>query len=709
MAVWAVDIGSFSLKAMHLSDSLGAIEVLGFEYIPHGKTLSGGGISQNEREELIALSLREFVSKNYIGKDEVIVSVSGHNSFARFVKLPPVEAKKIPEIVKFEASQQIPFDINEVQWDWQLMSQEDSAELTVGLFAIKNDIVTAELEHFSRENIRVGSVQMVPMALYNYFLYDRPDLVRNKNQATVLVNIGAENTDLVICTASSVWQRGIAMGGNAFTRAIADTFKLNFEKAEKLKRTAAMSKYARQIFQAMRPVFTDLASEIQRSLGFYTNSNSEVKLSRIIALGGGTKMRGLLKYLQQSLQIPVERPDSFKKLVINPELSAAEFHENVSDFAVVYGLGVQALGQGKIESNLLPKSIARSMAWAGKSKYFTLAALVFLVVSALALGRTIIDKANYAKKERQRQKISRIIKAANQAESRLREQKNRGPEYESQIEKQFELFKNRDIIPQVYQTLLSLLPNEKNNSAQKELYDAFANNDVEKVLSIPRKERKQIFITNMSIRYTKNLAVAGFIQSDFMMEHRLGSGGVSELTEEDIRALEDEAGYGIEERAALEDEVKSSGFVVTIAGYSPYGNIGELMDPAGVGDDKGKWGIVTKLRNLAALIEDGNGVFELYKKTEDRHFKMEINEVDMGLQVPLGVGVKERRINKQSGREELVLVDPMTKEVISKTAVLDENGKPKLDRTGNALYEVNDHWFVLNFKLVWKDAPKEES
>ena len=59
MAVWAVDIGNFSLKALHLSDSLGVIEVLGFEYIPHGKTLSGGNISQDEREELIALSLRE--------------------------------------------------------------------------------------------------------------------------------------------------------------------------------------------------------------------------------------------------------------------------------------------------------------------------------------------------------------------------------------------------------------------------------------------------------------------------------------------------------------------------------------------------------------------------------------------------------------------------------------------------------------------------
>ncbi|GAH87504.1 unnamed protein product, partial [marine sediment metagenome] len=235
-----------------------------------------------ERDELIAISLRQFVKQNNLGKDDIIVSVPSQNSFARFVNLPPVEAKRIPEIIRFEAAQQIPFDINDVQWDWQLMTETDSPERKVGIFAIKNEVVTSVLEHFGRENITVSYVQMAPMALYNYALYDRTDLGKSDNQATIILDIGAENTDLVVCTASTVWQRCIPMGGNAFTKAIADTFKLNFEKAEKLKRTAAMSKYARQMFQAMRPVFTDLASEIQRSLGFYNSSNPDTKLSKMV-------------------------------------------------------------------------------------------------------------------------------------------------------------------------------------------------------------------------------------------------------------------------------------------------------------------------------------------------------------------------------------------------------------------------------------------
>jgi type IV pilus assembly protein PilM len=205
-AVWAIDIGSNSLKALYLSTERGVVEVLGFDNIRHGKMLVGGDVTEAEREELVALTLRKFVTKYDLSADEIAVSVPSQNSFARFVTLPPVEQKRIPEMVKFEAVQQIPFGINDVQWDWQLMSEPDSSEIKVGIFAIKNEVVNSALEHFNREDIQVSYVQMAPMALYNYLLNDRPELVTSDAQATVVLNIGAENTDLVVCTKSAVWQ-----------------------------------------------------------------------------------------------------------------------------------------------------------------------------------------------------------------------------------------------------------------------------------------------------------------------------------------------------------------------------------------------------------------------------------------------------------------------------------------------------------------------
>jgi len=204
-AVWALDLGGGSLKALRLTVSGEAVQVTGFEVIPHAKILSGKGVPAVEKEEMIALALRQFVQRGGISEEDVIVSVPGQNSFARFVNLPPVESKKIPEIVRFEAMQQIPFDISEVQWDWQLMTAPDSAEKRVGLFAIKNEIVSEEMERYSHEDLSVAYVQMAPMALYNWLLYDRPDLVTSDDRPVVVLNIGAEITDLVVCTKSGVW------------------------------------------------------------------------------------------------------------------------------------------------------------------------------------------------------------------------------------------------------------------------------------------------------------------------------------------------------------------------------------------------------------------------------------------------------------------------------------------------------------------------
>ncbi|MHC4659154.1 MAG: hypothetical protein ACYS83_08260 [Planctomycetota bacterium] len=97
--VWAIDIGNNSLKALHLSTEGEGVEVIGFDNIEHTKILTGGGVKEAEKDELIALSLRRFVEQNDIGKDDIVVSVPSQNSFARFVNLPPVESKRIPEIV----------------------------------------------------------------------------------------------------------------------------------------------------------------------------------------------------------------------------------------------------------------------------------------------------------------------------------------------------------------------------------------------------------------------------------------------------------------------------------------------------------------------------------------------------------------------------------------------------------------------------------
>jgi type IV pilus assembly protein PilM len=736
-SIWAIDIGNNSLKALYLSTERGVVEVVGYDNIPHGKVLSGDSVTDTEREELIAISLRKLVTKYDMSMDEIAIAVPSQNSFARFVNLPPVEAKRIPEMVQFEAVQQIPFGINDVQWDWQLMTEAESPEIKVGIFAIKNDVVNTALQPFTREDIEISYVQMAPMALYNYLLHDRPDLVTSDSQATVVINVGAGNTDLVVCTPSAVWQRCILIGGNTFTKAIADTFRLNFEKAEKLKRTAPVSKYARQIFQAMRPVFTDLASEIQRSLGFYSSSNPNTKVVKIIAMGGGTRLRGLLKYLQQTLQIPVERPDSFKRLALGAGVSQAKFHENVSDFGIVYGLALQGLGLAKIESNLLPRTIARSRAWASKGRYFIAAACLFFTVMLLGFARTGWDKMNYDKNNQLRTRTNRLITNGSQATNKLNEIDNQIAQYNDAIEKEFKLFEYREVIPELHETIISALPNKEYNPEQAELYEAFAKGDAEAIKNleingrkIDRNERKQLFVTNMYVTFSNDLENAQFeVDSWRRTRSRMGAEGEEgDMSQYDyeMMMMREMGGrgmpggefaiqpFGWEAQAQVE---KKSGFVLTVTGYSPYGRsvreLVQLMDPSNVTDDPKTWGFITRLERLDDLVPDGNSPFELYKKSDPEQFKLEIKEVDMAAELPpQGVGVLEalyRNKISQSGPQETaewVLRDPLTKEIISKISMLDQNGREVLTPGGQTAYEVNDHWFVINLKFVWRDAPE---
>ncbi len=731
-SVWAIDIGNNSLKALCLAEVNGVVQVLGFDNIQHGKVLSGGNISQAEKDELIALSLRKFLDRNEVMDEEVVIAVPSQNSFARFVTLPPVEKKRISEIVKFEAVQQIPFDINEVQWDYQMMSDEDDAEKRVGIFAIKNEIVEGMMEPFENEEIGVSYVQMAPMALYNYVLFDRPELTRSDDKAVVILNVGAEHTDLVVCTASTVWQRCILIGGNAFTRAIADTFKLSFEKAEKLKRTAPMSKYARQIFQAMKPVFTDLASEVQRSLGFYTSSNSDVKLKRVIGMGGGTKLRGLLKYMQQTLQIPVEKPDSFKRLAMGPGVSAPKFTESVGDFGVVYGLALQGLGLARIESNLLPQAVARSMAWTSKARYFTFAASLLLLVSIMAVGRTTLDGISYRRNKPIRQAYNSTIRRAEEASRKLQQEIQKGATYKETIEKQFEPFKYRDTIPKVQELLLSAVPNAENNPEQARLYKAFEAGDIEAVMQVPRKEREQMFITNMSIYYADDLAKAKFgrtaLQRRSTLGSQMGEEGYEEMMIDEQAMMEaygedwEMAVYGQEYApgAGQQGDEKKKGFVITLAGYSPYKNPGELLHPVGVEDNKDEWGYVTRLLHLDEQVVDGNSPYEVYSVTDPTHFKIEKKPVELGERLPVGIGQVEYKPDRSAGATasvsgpsgdympamKKILVDPMTKEIINAVAEKDAAGRDVLDpRTGEPVMKINDYWFVLNFKLVWREAP----
>jgi len=376
-SVWGIDIGQCALKALKLSEVNGELQVAALEVIEYPKILSQ---PDADREELIRSALAEFIGRNDLRNCRIAVAVPGQTSFTRFVKMPPVEPKKIPDLIRFEAEQQIPFDINEVIWRWQPFEDPDNPELEVGLFAIKRTDVYAVLEPFVDAGIEVDMVQMAPLSLYNFLVFDEQVAAEG---ATLLVDVGADSTDLVVSDGPRLWTRTIQLGGNAFTEALVKAFKLSFAKAEKLKRTAGTSKYARQIFQAMRPVFADLTQEIQRSIGYYTSLHRQSRFSRIVGLGNGFRLPGLQKFLEQNLNTQVARLDAFNAIHPSESVSGPNFTKNVLSLGVAYGLAAQGLGVTRVATNLLPGEITAQHRWAKKRPWFV-AAAALLIVAVIA-------------------------------------------------------------------------------------------------------------------------------------------------------------------------------------------------------------------------------------------------------------------------------------------------------------------------------------
>ncbi|MCH8146816.1 MAG: pilus assembly protein PilM, partial [Planctomycetes bacterium] len=278
-AVWGIDVGRCALKAIKLRAAAdGKVEIVGQDYVAHESILSQPDAN---RQELISAALEQFLSRNDISKDQVVVSVPGQHTLARFTKLPPVAPKRIPDIVRYEADQQIPFDMDEVIWDYQIFEQEGLPDVEVGIFAMKREFLREHLLHFEQASIEPSVVQSCPLAVYNAAHFDG----MLGDETAVILDIGAENIDLVIATAGSLWTRTIPIGGNSFTEALVKSFKLSFSKAENLKTTAESSKYRRQIFQAMRPIFADMVQELQRSIGFYSSTHREAHIDQVIGYG----------------------------------------------------------------------------------------------------------------------------------------------------------------------------------------------------------------------------------------------------------------------------------------------------------------------------------------------------------------------------------------------------------------------------------------
>ncbi|NLE39255.1 MAG: pilus assembly protein PilM, partial [Pirellulaceae bacterium] len=360
---------------------------------------------------------------------------------------------------------------------------------------------------FNDVGIEVDVVQLTPLALYNFLLFDQmlgsrpaeeydPD---DPPASTVILSLGTDATDLVVTNGHRVWQRSIPLGGNHFTKALTKELKLTFAKAEHLKCNAASAPDPRALFQAMRPVFNDLLTEIQRSIGYFTSIDRHAKIERIVALGNAMKMPGLRRYLSQSLGLEVVRLESFERLAGAEVIGAPAFKENLLCFGVAYGLAVQGLnlGRGTLKTNLLPPEIVKDRFIRSKKPWALAAAAVVLLGCAIAYASNTLALNTVAE--------SRFERAESDMKAAIG--------YSSQLKSDHDAAKAA--FDEIAQTAQHLVGNVDNRVIWLELMrainkslpsDVGPSDPPQKRFSIPIEQRNEIHIESIVVQYVEDLS-----------------------------------------------------------------------------------------------------------------------------------------------------------------------------------------------------------
>jgi len=492
---WGIEVGANAIKAIRLVREDESIVVDDWDVLPFKKILTTPDLNV---DEAIRVNLDKFVTQHKFKKDEVVVSVPGNAAFARFAKLPPVDPKRIRDIVKFEAVQQIPFPIDQVEWDYQVFASEDSPDVEVGIFAITKERVQHYLSNYRVVNMKIDAITLSPLAVYNAMCFDEE--LDAESPGVIYMDIGTSSTDVIIAEQDQIWLRTLPIGGNHFTEALVKAFKLSFPKAEKLKREAGTSKYARQIFQAMRPVFTDLVQEIQRSLGYYQSMNRDSQLEKLVGFGSTFRLPGMIKFLKQQLQLEVVRPDGFKRISVEGA-DGADFADHAMNLATAYGLALQGMDEERVNANLLPNHIVKQRLWKAKQPWIAASAALLAVAVGASYVKLLQSKSAY--EQSYRNKSTAIQQVVRQAESLRNEWSTlTGEDPRLRVENLRRVLDYRDVWPKLMYDI-TLAAESLGPQA------VLLSSDWDKVSQIPRNQRRRLYVEDLSVEYDFSVEAAG--------------------------------------------------------------------------------------------------------------------------------------------------------------------------------------------------------
>lgn len=335
-----LDIGSSSVKAVELRKSKKGFELVHAALEPLASdTVVDGAIMD-------ALSVSDSISKIFseekIKTKFVATSVSGHSVIVKKISLPVMSDEELDESIQWEAEQHIPFDISDVNLDYQILSGVTSANSTdVLLVAVKKDKILNHTNVITQAGRTPLVVDIDAFAVQNAF---ETNYHPASNSTVALLNIGASIMNIVVTKGGTpMFTRDVSAGGNQFTDILQKELNLSFEEAEQIKKGKSMEGVqSENITSLVQSVSEVLLLEVQKTFDFFRATTIGEQIQRIYVSGGCANIMGLIDLLQQRLNMPVELLNPFKSIPAVKGVDHDYLEEIAPSMAVAVGLALRS-------------------------------------------------------------------------------------------------------------------------------------------------------------------------------------------------------------------------------------------------------------------------------------------------------------------------------------------------------------------------------
>lgn len=470
--VLALDIGASSLKAGEFEYSAGGIALVGFGLREYGEELT-----EANRGTLIGANVRQLIAEHGFSARKVLVSISGQSAFIRFVKLPPVseEEKRIRQIVEFEAKQNVPFPMDEVIWDYQLIANPEADEMEVMFVVIKNDIVEQITHAMEAVGLTPVQVEIAPVAGFNAARMNHV----GDDECAMVLNIGSRSSNLLFADRTRFFARTIPIAGNSITQQVAKEFNIGMAEAEELKRRhgfvalggayeAPESEVAATVSKIVRNVMTRLHGEINRSISVYRAQQKGNRPVRLYLAGGSSTMGYTDRFFQEALNLEVTYLNPFQVVSVGPQVDRQQLQAVAHLFSEVIGLGLRYRLQCPVEVSLMPKMLRRHQAFQQKKPYLVGAMACLVLMMALGWLASVWRDRQFSDLQHQFDGMVRKLQSTRESIQRDRRQTD---EVRQRYDTVGALLAERQWLPNILNDIQALKPRDLWLTRLRPLYD----------------------------------------------------------------------------------------------------------------------------------------------------------------------------------------------------------------------------------------------